>query len=54
MIVAPRSWVETVYPGLAYLNEVARGRALCRLGEAGTLLRRGVGRVPPPAHTGDP
>ena len=22
---APRSWVETVYPGLAYFNEVDRG-----------------------------
>jgi len=22
---APRSWVETVYPGLAYFNEVQKG-----------------------------
>ena len=24
-MAAPRSWVETVYPGLAYFNEVDRG-----------------------------
>ena len=25
IFAAPRSWVETVYPGLAYFNEVNRG-----------------------------
>ena len=25
IFAAPRSWVETVYPGLAYFNEVDRG-----------------------------
>ena len=25
VLVAPRSWVEMVYPGLAYFNEVDRG-----------------------------
>jgi hypothetical protein len=48
MIVAPRSWVETVYPGLAYLNEVDRG------GHSAAWKKPGVGHVPPPAHTGDP
>ncbi len=45
---APRSWVETVYPGLAYFNEVDRGRPLRRLGRAGTLrvgAARGVQAV---------
>jgi hypothetical protein len=25
IFAAPRSWVETVYPGLAYFNEVEKG-----------------------------
>src|SRR5262249_17544270 len=25
IFAAPRSWVETIYPGLAYFNEVQRG-----------------------------
>ena len=42
---APRSWVEVVFPGLAYFNEARQGRPLRRLGGARALLDRGPGRV---------
>jgi hypothetical protein len=42
---SPRSWVEAVYPDLAYFNEVDKGGHFAALGEAGTLLRRGAGRI---------
>ncbi len=43
---APRSWVETVYPGLAYFNEVDRGRPLRGVGTT-RALRDGA---PPRVH----
>ena len=42
---APRSWVETAYPGLALLQRGRQRRPLRRLGGAGALLRRGAGGV---------
>jgi hypothetical protein len=42
---APRSWVETVYPGLAYFHEVDAGGALRRLRTAGALRLRDACRV---------
>ena len=42
---APRSWVETAYPGLAYFNDGRQGRPLRRLGGAGAVLHRGAGRI---------
>ena len=43
---SPRSWVEAVYPDLAYFNEVDTRRPLRRLGGAGALLHRDPGGVP--------
>ena len=43
---APRSWVEVVFPGVAYFNEVDSRRPLRRLGGARALLDRGAGCVP--------
>ena len=41
---APRSWVETVYPGLAYFNQVDRGGHFAAWEER-SLLRRDAGRI---------
>jgi hypothetical protein len=41
---APKSWAERAYPKLIHYNKVRQGRALCRLGAAETLLRRGSSR----------
>ena len=43
---SPRSWVEAVYPDLAYFNEVDKRRPLRRLGGAGALLHRDPSGVP--------
>ena len=44
--VAPRSWVEAVYPGLAYFNEVDRGGHFAAWEEPRALRRRAARRVP--------
>ena len=43
---SPRSWVEAVYPDLAYFNEADKRRPLRRLGGARPLLHRDPGDVP--------
>ena len=43
--VSPRSWVEAVYPGLAYFNEVDKGGHFAGLGGAGALCQRAEGRI---------
>ena len=40
---APRSWTERAYHNLIHFNAARQRRALCRLGTAATLLRRGSG-----------
>jgi hypothetical protein len=40
IFAAPRSWVETVYPGLAYFQRGRPGRPLRRLGGAEAVFRR--------------
>ena len=42
---SPRSWVEAVYPDLAYFNEAEQGRPLRRLGRAAAVHRRVARRV---------
>ena len=49
---APRSWVETVYPGLAYYNEVDRGGHFAAWEEPAALLRRGAGCIQVSADEG--
>ena len=36
---APRSWVETVYPGLAYFNEAERGGHFAAWEQPGIFVR---------------
>ena len=43
---APRSWAERAYPKLIHYNKLAQGRALCGLGTAETLFRRGSRGLP--------
>ena len=43
---APRSWVEAVYPGLAYFNEVDRGGHFAAWEEPELFSDRGPGGVP--------
>ena len=38
---APRSWAERAYPKLIHLQQAPQGRALCGLGTAEALFRRG-------------
>src|SRR5438876_10047598 len=38
---APRSWAEQAYPNLIHFNKLPQGRALCGLGTAEALFRRG-------------
>ena len=42
---APRSWVETVYPNLAYFNEVDRGGHFAAWEEPELFSDRGAGRI---------
>ncbi len=42
---APRSWVETAYPGLAYYNAVDSGGHFAAWEVAGALLHRGAGGI---------
>ena len=43
---SPRSWVEAVYPGLAYFNEVDRGGHFAAWEEPELFADRGAGGVP--------
>ena len=38
---APRSWTEQAYPKLIHLQQAPQGRALCGMGTAEALFRRG-------------
>ena len=41
----PRNWAESAYPKLIHYNKLSQGRALCGLGTAEALFRRGSRRL---------